>query len=145
MWMYDSRHSNNNYVTSINASQQCTCTVESHNYASPHLLCMLALGKTGEGAYSCYLLVTTITDRQMPHGHAISALSLAVWWAKLEKSDKISHNMTQIASVLAVATAFIGLISRQRRGAYTRDENTCMYAGTWAKSAGGGHNCGILR
>ena len=43
---------NNSYVTSINASQQCTCTVESHNYASPHLLCMLALDKTGEGAYS---------------------------------------------------------------------------------------------
>ena len=35
------------------------------------------------------------------------------------KSDKISHNMTQIASVLPVATISISLwtlISRQRRG-----------------------------
>ena len=47
--------------------------------------------------------------------------------------------MTQLASVLAVATAFISLrtlISRQRRGAYTRDKNT--NAGTWAESAEGG-------
>ena len=32
-----------------------------------------------------YLHVMTITDQRMPRGHAISALSLAVWWAKLEK------------------------------------------------------------
>ena len=43
----------------------------------------------------------TITDQQMPHGRTISALSLAV---KLKKSNKISYNMTQIASVLVVAT-----------------------------------------
>ena len=67
----------------------------------------------------------------MPHGRAISALSLAVWWEKLEKSDKVSHNMTQIASVLAVATVFISLwtlISRQRMGTYMQGKNT--YAGT---------------
>ena len=42
----------------------------------------------------------------MPHGRAVSVLSLAVWWAKLEK---IRHNMTQIASLLAVATVFVDL------------------------------------
>ena len=40
------------------------------------------LGKTGEGAYArdsdIYMCMTTITDQQMPRGHAISALSLAV-------------------------------------------------------------------
>ena len=53
--------------------------------------------------------MTTITDRRMPRGRAISALSLAVWWAKLEKNDKVRHIMTQIASLLAVATVFIDL------------------------------------
>jgi hypothetical protein len=47
-----------------------------------------------------------ITYRRMPRGRA---LSLAVWWAKLEKNDKVRNNMTQMASVLAVATAFKGL------------------------------------
>ena len=42
--------------------------------------------------------MTTITNRRMPHGHTISALSLAVRWVKLEKSNKVSHNVTQIAS-----------------------------------------------
>ena len=45
----------------------------------------------------------------MPRGRAISVLSLAVWWAKLEKNDKVRHNMTQIASLLAVATVFVDL------------------------------------
>ena len=53
--------------------------------------------------------MTTITDRRKPRGHAISALSLAVWWAKLEKNDKVRHIMTLIASLLAVATVFIDL------------------------------------
>ena len=45
--------------------------------------------------------MTTITDVGMPRGRAISVLSLVVWWAKLEKNDKIRHNiMTQIASLL---------------------------------------------
>ena len=76
--------------------------------------------------------MTTTTDQRMPRGHTISALSLAVRWAKLE------HNMTRIASVLAVATAlFLSAygdsntnVSRQRGGAYTQDKNTCTYAGT---------------
>ena len=33
----------------------------------------------------------------------------AVWWAKLEENDKVRHNMTQIASLLAVATVFVDL------------------------------------
>ena len=53
--------------------------------------------------------MTTITDRRMPRGRAISVLSLAVWWAKLEKNDKVRHIVTQIASLLAVATVFIDL------------------------------------
>ena len=53
-------------------------------------------------AGSLHFRVTTITDRRMPRGRAISALSLAVWWAKLEKNDEVRHNMTQIASLLAV-------------------------------------------
>ena len=48
--------------------------------------------------------------------------------------------MTQIASVLAVATVFIGLwtlistFNSERVGTYTCDKNT--YAVTWAKSVG---------
>ena len=84
------------------------------------------------GALHCR--VTTITDRRMPRGRAIFVLSLAVWWAKLKKNDKVlRYNMTQIASLLAVATVFIGLwtlfTSRGGGGgAYTRDKTT--YAGT---------------
>ena len=58
---------------------------------------------------SLHFCVTTITDRRMPRGRAISVLSLAVWWAKLEKNNKVRHNVTQIASLLAVATVFIDL------------------------------------
>ena len=63
--------------------------------------------------------MTTITDRRMPHGCAISVLSLAVSWAKF---DKVRHMMTQIASLLAVATVFIDLWTpfySQGGGAYT--------------------------
>ena len=63
----------------------------------------------------------TITDHRMPCGRVISVLSLAVWWSKLEK---VRYNMTQIASLLAVATAFIGLwtlfYSQGGGGAYRR-------------------------
>ena len=85
--------------------------------------------------------MTTITDRQMPRGRAISTLSLAVWLAKLEKNDKIRHklNMTQIASLSVVATWLmtcnVCIFMDRERGAYTRDKTT--YAGTLAKNAGG--------
>ena len=62
-------------------------------------------------AGSLHFCVTIITSRQTPRGCVISALSLAVWWAKFEKNDKVRHNMTQIASFLAVATVFIDLWS----------------------------------
>ncbi|MCG8622896.1 MAG: hypothetical protein MJE68_12990 [Proteobacteria bacterium] len=98
-----------------------TITVESRDYAP--LMCMLALGKSGEGARR--IRVMTITD---PRGRAISVFSLAVWWVKLEKKYKIRHNMTQIASLLA---AFYS-----RGGAYTRDKTT--YArNSSSKNAGG--------
>ena len=53
--------------------------------------------------------MTTITNRRISRGRAISVLSLVVWWAKLEKNDKVRHIVTQIASLLAVATVFIDL------------------------------------
>ena len=92
--------------------------------------------KWGGGLYagSLHFRVTTITDRRMPRGRAIFVLSLAVWWAKLEKNDKVRHNMTQIASLLAVATVFVDLCQNwlhftvREGGAYTRDKST--YAGT---------------
>ena len=80
---------------------------------------------------SLHFRVTTITDRLMPRGRAIFVLSLAVWWAKLEKNDKVGHNMTQIASLLAVATVFVDLRApfySQGGGAYTQNKST--YAGT---------------
>ena len=49
---------------------------------------------------------------------ARSILSLVVWLAKLEKNDKVRHNMTQIASLLVVATVFIGLEERGRNRGY---------------------------
>ena len=86
--------------------------------------------KWGGGLYagSLHFRVTTITDHRMPRGRAISVLSLAVWWAKLEKNDKVRHNMTQIASLLAVATFFGLHFTVREGGAYTRDRST--YAGT---------------
>ena len=56
--------------------------------------------------------MTTITVHQMPHGRMISSLSLAVWWTKLKKNNKVRHNiiMTQKASLLAVATVFTWLM-----------------------------------
>ena len=65
--------------------------------------------------------MATITDHQMPRGHTIFVLSLAVWWAKLEKNDKIRHNntcMIQIAtcSLLVVVTIFIWLMVCNVRG-----------------------------
>ena len=78
----------------------------------------------------------------MPRGRAISVLSLAVGWAKLKKNDKVRHNMTQIASLLAVATVFYWLMDSKclhfavGRGAYSRHKTT--YAETQDKNAGGG-------
>ena len=38
-------------------------------------------------------------------------VSLAAWWAKLEKNDKVRHyTMTQVASLLVVATVFTWLM-----------------------------------
>ena len=58
----------------------------------------------GRGLIRGILTFSCDNDYQpsMPRGRAISVLSHAVWWAKLEKNDKVRHNMTQIASLLAV-------------------------------------------
>ena len=68
-------------------------TVESRDYAPPFVHARIGQ-KWGGGLYagSLHFRVTTITDRRMPRGRAISVLSLAVWWAKLEKNDKVRHN-----------------------------------------------------
>ena len=91
--------------------------------------------KWGGGLYagSLHFRVTTITDRRMPRGRAMCVLSLTVWWANLEKNDKVRHDMTQMASLLAVATVFIDLWSPFYSqggggGAYKRDKTT--YAGS---------------
>jgi hypothetical protein len=64
-----------------------------------------------------------------------------------EKNDKIRHIMTQMASLLAVATSFIGLWTvvhvSIREVAYTQDKTTYIYmynmcVAIQAKSAGGG-------
>ena len=74
---------------------------------------MLGLGKSGEGAYTRDPNISVrrplLTVECHVHGHAISILSLAVWWAKLGENVKVRYNMTQIASLLAVATVFIDL------------------------------------
>ena len=57
-------------------------------------------------------------------------LSLAVWWAKLEKNDKVRYNniMIQIASLLTVATVLYWLMDSiyqsGREGTYMRDKTT---------------------
>ena len=109
----------------------CTDTMESLN-TTP--LCMLALGKTGEGAYAwdpC-ICVMTITDHRMPCRCSVSALFLAVWWAKLDINEKIRHDMTQMASLLAVFTILFlwTLITTfyNQRGGFTRDKT--INAGT---------------
>ena len=50
---------------------------------------------------SLHFRMRTITDRQMPRGRANSVLSL--------EKNKVKYNTTQIASLLAVATVFVGL------------------------------------
>ena len=104
---------------------------------------MLGLGKTGAGLIRRIVIFTC--DDHYRQTNATWAhdlvLSLAIWWANSSKAT--SRNMSQIASVLAVTTAFISfwnLILRQRRGTYMRDKNT--YAGTWAKSTGGAYMWG---
>ena len=113
--------------------------------------------KWGGGLYagSLHFRVTTITNRRMPRGRAISVLSLTVWWAKLEKNDKVSHNMTQIASFLAVATIFVDLwapfYSQGGGGLYARQTLKYLYMQELElKMEGGlmregGRNRGILR
>ena len=88
----------------------------------------------GRGLYagSLHFRVTTITDRRMPRERAISVYSLAE--AKLEKNNKVRHNVPQIASLLAIATVFVDLwtpfYSQGGGGAGYHDY-------PWAKNAGG--------
>ena len=110
--------------------------------------------KWGGGLYagSLHFRVTTITDRRMPRGRAISVLSLAVWWAKLEKNDKVRHNMTQIASLLAVTAVFVDLWApfySQGGGGLIRETKVPMQELELKMQGGlmreGGRNRGILR
>ena len=110
--------------------------------------------KWGGGLYagSKHFRVTTITDRRMPYGRAISVLSLAIWWAKLEKNNKVRHNMTQIASLLAVATVIIDLWTpfySQGGGGLIRETKLPLQELELKMQGGlmreGGRNRGILR
>ena len=87
--------------------------------------------------------MTTITDRRMPRGRAIS---LTVRWAKLEKNDKVRHNMTQIASLLAVATVFVEIWAPfySQGGGLIRETKVPMQE-LELKMEGGGRNRGILQ
>ena len=70
--------------------------------------CMLASGKTGKGAYmwDCDISVW----QPLPTNECnVGIRFLHFPGCLMEKNDKVSHNMTQIASVLAVAAVFIGL------------------------------------
>ena len=82
---------------------------------------MLGLGKSGDGAYTWgrYISVWRPLPTVEYNVGAQSVLSLAVWWAKLKKNNKVRHNMTQIASLLAVATVLLayGLYLPVREGA----------------------------
>ena len=58
---------------------------------------------------SLHFRVTIITDLRTPLGCTICALCLAVNWQNSRKTTKVRHNnMTQIASLLAVATFLLG-------------------------------------
>ena len=59
----------------------------------------------------------------------MSILSLAVWWIKLEKNDKVRHNMTQIASLIVVVTVFtwlmicnVCILQSEKGGLYARQK-----------------------
>ena len=90
-----------------------TCTVESRDYAPPPL-CMLTLGKSGEGAYSRDRYISVLQPLPTIECH-VGTRSLHFFWLfdgqNSMKNDQVRHNniMTQIASLLAVATVFIGL------------------------------------
>ena len=75
------------FITSLNIS-----TVESHNYAPSPL------------AYKPPLQFWL----KFLHRYFVCTFSASLM-GKLEKSGKVRHSMTQIASVLTVATVFIGL------------------------------------
>ena len=84
-------------------------------------------------------------DHRMPRGHTISVLSLAVWWAKL---DKVRYNMAQIASLLAVATVYIGFMDSiySQEGGLTHKTKLPMQEHELkmrVTHARGGHNRGI--
>ena len=132
----------------MEVSHLYTYTVDSRNYAPPPL-CTLALGNSGGGdlyAGSLHFCVMTITSRRMPCGRTISTFSGCL----MGKTDKVRHNITQIAGLLAVATVFIGLWTLQsgRGGGLLRETKLPMQELELKVQRGlctrGGRNCGIL-
>ena len=65
---------------------------------------MLALGKTGEGAYCRIVILTCDNHYQLTNATWVHNL---LWL--FDGNDKVRYITTQIASVLAVATVFVGL------------------------------------
>jgi hypothetical protein len=108
----------------------------------PPPFCMLALGKSGEEAYTRDRDISAWRPLPTDECH-MGARSLHFLWLfdgqNSRKNDKVRHIMTQMAGLLALATVFVGH-RREGGGAYTRDETTCV--GTWVKNAGGAYTQG---
>ncbi len=93
---------------------------------------MLALGKSGEAAYTRDRDISVRRPLPTDKCH-MGARSLHFLWL-LEKNNKVRHNnivMTQMASLLAVAPVFVGLwtldiyiLQSEKGGAYVPDKTS---------------------
>ena len=94
----------------VHVGVACVCTVESCDYAPPPL-CMLGLGKSGEELIRGIL--TFLRDDHYRPSNATWTRDLCSSFGCLvgntRENNKVWHNMTQIASLLAVATVFVDL------------------------------------
>ena len=100
-------------------------TAESRDYIPP--LCMLALGKSEAG------LIRGILTFPLPTiEYHVGTQSLYFLWlfdGQYSRKSKVRHTMAQIASLLVVATVFIGLclhfMVREGWGLYERQKYIC--------------------
>ena len=94
-------------------------------------LCMLALSKVGRE----HGIITFPCDDHYRLSNTTWACDLCTFsgcqWAKLEKNNKVRHNMTQIACLLAVATVFAWFLGsniyilQSEGGLYARQNYLC--------------------
>ena len=89
-------------------------------------------------------LMTIITDHRMARERVISGCLVG----KTRENNKVRHNVTQITSLLAIATVFIDFnmdsILQSGGGAYMRDKTTYLCKKIELKMQRG-RNRGILR